>query len=226
MIRALVVDDEPPIVTALRASLEARGYDVLSAGTGKDGLRMLSSAEPDIVILDLGLPDMEGAEVLRRLRVFSEVPVVILTVREEQAEKVVALEAGADDYVTKPFAMEELMARLRAVLRRAGPEVRTDPVVRFRDIEVDLSRQLVRRKDRIVHLTPTEYRLLEAMITNPGKLLTHRWLLARVWGPGYEAESQYLRVYVAQLRKKLEDEPATPRWILTDPGIGYRWSPD
>jgi two-component system KDP operon response regulator KdpE len=226
MIRALVVDDEPPIVTALRASLEARGYDVLSAGTGKDGLRMLSSAEPDIVILDLGLPDMEGAEVLRRLRAFSEVPVVILTVREEQAEKVVALEAGADDYVTKPFAMEELMARLRAVLRRAGPEVRTDPVVRFRDIEVDLSRQLVRRKDRIVHLTPTEYRLLEAMITNPGKLLTHRWLLARVWGPGYEAESQYLRVYVAQLRKKLEDEPATPRWILTDPGIGYRWSPD
>jgi two-component system KDP operon response regulator KdpE len=226
MIRALVVDDEPPIVTALRASLEARGYDVLSAGTGKDGLRMLSSAEPDIVILDLGLPDMEGAEVLRRLRVFSEVPVVILTVREEQAEKVVALEAGADDYVTKPFAMEELMARLRAVLRRAGPEVRTDPVVRFRDIEVDLSRQLVRKKDRIVHLTPTEYRLLEAMITNPGKLLTHRWLLARVWGPGYEAESQYLRVYVAQLRKKLEDEPATPRWILTDPGIGYRWSPD
>jgi two-component system KDP operon response regulator KdpE len=226
MIRALVVDDEPPIVTALRASLEARGYDVLSAGTGKDGLRMLSSAEPDIVILDLGLPDMEGAEVLRRLRAFSEVPVVILTVREEQAEKVVALEAGADDYVTKPFAMEELMARLRAVLRRAGPEVRTDPVVRFRDIEVDLSRQLVRKKDRIVHLTPTEYRLLEAMITNPGKLLTHRWLLARVWGPGYEAESQYLRVYVAQLRKKLEDEPATPRWILTDPGIGYRWSPD
>jgi len=226
MIRALVVDDEPPIVTALRASLEARGYDVLSAGSGKDGLRMLSSAEPDIVILDLGLPDMEGAEVLRRLRAFSEVPVVILTVREEQAEKVVALEAGADDYVTKPFAMEELMARLRAVLRRAGPEVRTDPVVRFRDIEVDLSRQLVRKKDRIVHLTPTEYRLLEAMITNPGKLLTHRWLLARVWGPGYEAESQYLRVYVAQLRKKLEDEPATPRWILTDPGIGYRWSPD
>jgi two-component system KDP operon response regulator KdpE len=226
MIRALVVDDEPPIVTALRASLEARGYDVLSAGTGKDGLRMLSSAEPDIVILDLGLPDMEGAEVLRRLRAFSEVPVVILTVREEQAEKVVALEAGADDYVTKPFAMEELMARLRAVLRRAGPEVRTDPVVRFRDIEVDLSRQLVRKKDRIVHLTPTEYRLLEAMITNPGKLLTHRWLLARVWGPGYETESQYLRVYVAQLRKKIEDDPATPRWILTDPGIGYRWSPD
>lgn len=226
MIRALVIDDEPPIVRSLRTSLEARGFDVLSAGTGKDGLRMLSSSEADIVILDLGLPDMDGAEVLKRLRAFSEVPVIILTVREEQAEKVVALEAGADDYVTKPFAMEELMARLRAVLRRAGPEVRTDPVVRFGDVEVDLTRHLVRKNGDMVHLTPTEYRLLEAMVTNPGKLLTHRWLLARVWGPGYEDESQYLRVYVAQLRKKLEDEPTTPRWILTDPGIGYRWSPD
>jgi two-component system KDP operon response regulator KdpE len=225
MIRVLVVDDEPQILRALRTSLEARGYEVLTAARGDDGLRLLSSSASDILILDLGLPDLDGIEVLRRARGFSEVPVIVLTVRDAQSDKVAALEAGADDYVTKPFGMEELVARMRAVLRRAVPEGSGEPVLHFGAIEVDLTKTLVRRAGELVHLTPTEYRLLEALVTNPGKLLTHRWLLARVWGPGYDDESQYLRVYVAQLRKKLEADPAKPRWILTDPGVGYRWAP-
>ncbi|MGH2704652.1 MAG: response regulator [Actinomycetota bacterium] len=225
MIRVLVVDDEPQILRALRTSLEARGYEVLTAARGGDGLRLLSSSASDLLILDLGLPDLDGVEVLRRARGFSEVPVIVLTVRDAQSDKVAALEAGADDYVTKPFGMEELVARMRAVLRRAVPEGSGEPVLRFGDIEVDLTKTLVSRDGEHVHLTPTEYRLLEALVTNPGKLLTHRWLLARVWGPGYDDESQYLRVYVAQLRKKLEADPAKPRWILTDAGVGYRWAP-
>jgi two-component system KDP operon response regulator KdpE len=224
MNRVLVVDDEAQIVRALRTSLEARGYDVLSAGRGDQAMAFLTADAIDIVILDLGLPDVDGLEILRRIRSFSKVPVIILTVREAQTEKVAALDAGADDFVTKPFGMEEVMARMRAALRRSGHEEQADPVRSFGTLEVDLSKKLVRRGDEQVRLTPTEYRLLEAMVTNPGKLLTHAWLLSTVWGPGYRDESQYLRVFVRQLRKKLEEDPANPRLILTEPGLGYRWA--
>jgi two-component system KDP operon response regulator KdpE len=224
MNRVLVVDDEAQIVRALRTSLEARGYEVLSAGRGDQAMAFLTADQIDIVILDLGLPDIDGLEVLKRIRAFSEVPVIILTVREAQPEKVAALDAGADDFVTKPFGMEEVMARMRAALRRSAPEEPSDPVRSFGSLEIDLSKKLVRREGEQVRLTPTEYRLLEAMITNPGKLLTHAWLLSTVWGPGYRDESQYLRVFVRQLRKKLEEEPGSPRLILTEPGLGYRWA--
>ena len=226
MLRVLIVDDEAQLVRALRASLEVRGYDVISASAGADGLRLASSSEPDIVILDLGLPDIDGTEVLKRIRTFSSVPVVVLTVREDQDQKIRILEAGADDYVTKPFAMEELVARMGAVLRRTSTAEQGASALTYGDIEIDLTRRLVRKDGNTVHLTPKEFGILEAMATNPGKLLTHRWLLARVWGPGYEDEVEYLRVFVAQLRKKLETDPSGPRWILTDPGVGYRWSPD
>lgn len=224
MIRVVLVEDEPQIVRALTASLEVRGYDVFSAGTGSDALRMLSTSQPDIVVLDLGLPDLDGTEVLRRFRAYSEVPVIILSVREEQDDKVAALEAGADDYVTKPFGMDELLARMRAVMRRVTSNGQGEPMLTFGDIEIDLNRKLIRKAGQIVHLTPKEYGLLEAMATHRGKLLTHRWLLSRVWGPGYGDEREYLRVFVAHLRKKLEDYPQRPRWILTDPGVGYRWA--
>jgi two-component system KDP operon response regulator KdpE len=223
--RVLVVDDEPQILRALRTSLEARDYKVIVADHGEDAVGVAATTDIDLVILDLGLPDMEGVEVAKRIRAFSEVPIIVLTVREELSSKVAALDAGVDDYVTKPFAMEELLARMRAALRRAGQE-QTQPILNYGDIEVDLARHLVTRTGRAVHLTPTEYRLLEVMATNPGKLLTHRWLLSKVWGVGYGEESQYLRVFVGQLRKKLEDDPSNPRWVLTEPGVGYRWSPE
>lgn len=224
MIRVLLIDDEPQIVRALRTSLEVRGYDIIDAATGRDGLRLAASSEPDAVVLDMGLPDMDGTKVLERLRAFSNVPVVILTIREEQSDKVSALEAGADDYVTKPFGMEELVARLRAVLRRASANDETESLLRFGNIEIDLMKCLVRKGGTLIHLTPKEYGILEAMVNHQGKLLTHKWLLARVWGPGYDDEREYLRVFVGQLRKKLEDDPSRPRWILTDPGVGYRWA--
>lgn len=176
---------------------------------------------PDLLLLDLGLPDLDGTEVIRRLRAFSEVPVIVLSVREQQADKVAALDAGADDYVTKPFGMEELLARMRATLRRAQPEG-SPPLRRFGELEVDLAKRLVLLRGRRVHLTKTEYALLEAFVTNPGKLLTHQWLLRRVWGRGYGEESHYLRVYVRALRKKLGDDAASPALILTEPGVD-RW---
>jgi two-component system, OmpR family, KDP operon response regulator KdpE len=223
--RVLVVDDDPQILRAVRTTLHAHGFDVLSAGNGETALDVLTDAEVDLVILDLGLPGIEGHEVIRRVRGWSDVPIIVLSVRESQDDKVEAFEAGADDYVTKPFGMPELLARMRAVRRRAEGE-RGEPVLRFADLEVDLGRQLVRRDGEPVHLTPTEYRLLEAFVTNPGKLLTHRWLLQRVWGPGYGTESQYLRVFIRQLRSKLADDPARPRFIVTESGLGYRWKPD
>jgi two-component system, OmpR family, KDP operon response regulator KdpE len=223
--KVLVVDDDHQIREALRRGLRSRGYDVLTAGNGETALDVLAGASVDVVVLDLGLPGIDGHEVIRRLRSFSDVPVVVLSVRESQTEKVTALDAGADDYVVKPFGMDELLARMRATLRRARPE-ETRPKLRFSDLEIDLARQLVHLGDRPVHLTPTEYRLLEALATNSGKLLTHSWLLRRVWGPAYDQESHYVRVYVQQLRQKLGDDPGHPRYIITEPGLGYRWKPE
>ena len=223
MTRILVVDDEPQIRRALRTSLQAHGYDVETASNGGEAVLAVAEAAPDLVFLDLGLPDMDGTEVIRRVRAFSEVPVIVLSVRDQQADKVAALDVGADDYVTKPFGMEELLARLRATLRRSHPEEPTPPLMRFGDLEVDLARQLVSRAGESVHLTKTEYALLETMVTNPGKLLTHQWLLRKVWGQGYGQETHYLRVYVRALRTKLGDAAAAPELILTEPGVGYRW---
>jgi two-component system KDP operon response regulator KdpE len=223
--KVLIVDDDHQIREALRRGLKARGYEVLSAGNGETALDILSGASVDVVVLDLGLPGIDGHDVIRRLRSFSDVPVVVLSVRESQSEKVTALDAGADDYVVKPFGMDELLARMRAALRRARPE-EARPKLRFSELEVDLARRLVHLGGQPVHLTPTEYRLLEALATNAGKLLTHSWLLRRVWGPAYDRESHYVRVYVQQLRQKLRDDPGRPRYIITEPGLGYRWNPE
>ncbi|HKZ76507.1 MAG TPA: response regulator [Actinomycetota bacterium] len=223
MTNVLVVDDEPQIRRALRTSLEAHGYAVRTAGTGEEAVVAAAEASPDLVFLDLGLPDLDGTEVIRRVRAFSEVPVIVLSVRDRQADKVAALDAGADDYVTKPFGMDEVLARLRAQLRRAHGEEPGPSVLRFGEVEVDLGRQLVTLAGEMVHVTKTEYALLEAFVSNPGKLLTHQWLLRRVWGRGYGEESHYLRVYVRALRRKLGDRAAAPTLILTEPGVGYRW---
>ena len=226
MTHVLVVDDEPQIRRALRTGLQARGYEVVEAAAGEEALVQLAAKEPDIVILDLGLPDFDGSEVIRRLRGWSQVPVIVLSVRDRQDDKVGALDAGADDYVTKPFDMDELLARMRATLRRAQPADAVAPVQRFGDLEIDLARKLVRRREGRVKLTPTEYSLLEVMVANPGKLLTHRWLLQKVWGAGYGEETHYLHVYVRQLRQKLGDDTSIPKLIVTEPGVGYRWSAD
>ncbi len=223
--RVLVVDDDPQILRAVRTSLQGHSYEVLTAGNGETALDLLPDADVDLIVLDLGLPGIGGHEVIRRVRAWSEVPIIVLSVLDGQHDKVDAFEAGADDYVTKPFGMPELLARMRAVRRRLEGE-RRPPVVRFGELEVDLGRQLVRMADLDIHLTPTEYRLLEAFASNPGKLLTHRWLLQKVWGPGYATESQYLRVFIRQLRSKLADDPARPRFIVTEAGLGYRWKPD
>ena len=223
--RVLVVDDDPQILRAVRTSLQGHSYEVLTAGNGETALDLLPDSDVDLIVLDLGLPGIGGQEVIERVRTWSEVPIIVLSVLDGQHDKVDAFEAGADDYVTKPFGMPELLARTRAVRRRTEGE-RRPPVVRFGGLEVDLGRQLVRLADLDIHLTPTEYRLLEAFATNPGKLLTHRWLLQKVWGPGYATESQYLRVFIRQLRSKLADDPARPRFIVTEAGLGYRWKPD
>jgi two-component system KDP operon response regulator KdpE len=221
--RILVVDDEPQIRRALRTSLEARHYEVSTVGTGEEGVLGVAEFSPDLVLLDLGLPDIDGTEVIRRVRAFSEVPIIVLSVREAQRDKVAALDAGADDYVTKPFGMEEVLARARAAMRRVQPERSTPSLLRFGSLEVDLARRLVTRDDRAIHLTPTEYGVLEALVGNPGKLLTHQWLLRRVWGQGYGSETTYLRTYIRALRRKLGDDAANPQLIITEPGVGYRW---
>ena len=224
MTRVLVVDDEPQIARALRVALSARGYDVDTAGNGETAIEAHAARPADVIVLDLGLPGIDGIEVTRRLRGWSQVPIVVLSVRDAQTDKVAALDAGADDYLTKPFGMDELQARIRAVLRRS-PAAATQPsALTFGSIEIDLAKRLVRKDGAALHLTPTEYQLLEALVTHPGKLLTHRWLLSRVWGGSYGEESHYVRVYVAQLRRKLEEDASRPRWILTEPGLGYRWA--
>ncbi len=220
--RILVVDDEPQIRRALRAALQAAGYAVLQAAAGAEALDMLALHEPDVVILDLGLPDMDGGDVCVRLRAWSRVPVIVLSVREAEREKVKALDAGADDYLVKPFGIAELLARIRAALRRSKEEVGL-PVVTHRDLVIDLARHRVQRDGQEIHLTPTEYALLAYLATHRGKVLTHQMILRHVWGPEYEAETQYLRVFVSQLRRKVEPEPRDPQFLLTDIGVGYRF---
>lgn len=224
--RVLVVDDDSQMLKAVTNALTARGYDVVTAGTGEAALSVVAEEALDLLLLDLGLPGIEGHEVIERLRSWSDLPVIVISVRESQEEKVAALDAGADDFVTKPFGMKELLARMRAVRRRAAADDDAEAVLRFDGLRVDLLKKLVKVGDDAIHLTPTEYRLLEAMATNPGKLLTHTWLLQKVWGPGYGTESHYLRLYVKQLRQKLHDDPARPKWITTEPGVGYRWLPE
>jgi two-component system, OmpR family, KDP operon response regulator KdpE len=224
--RVLVVDDDAQILRAVGTALRTRDYEVATAMNGESALDTAAAQPVDVIVLDLTLPGIDGHEVIRRIRDFSDVPILVLSVRESQDDKVSALDAGADDYVTKPFAIGELLARLRALERRSHPEAEGQAVLRFGDLEVDLARQRVRLDGQDVQLTPTEYRLLEAMVTNPGKLLTHRWLLSRVWGPGYQEESHYVRIYVRYLRRKLRDDPSRPRFIVTEPGLGYRWRPE
>jgi len=225
-VRVLVVDDEPQILRALRPALRAQGHEVFVAATGQDALDEAAREQPELLILDLGLPDMDGTEVIRELRGWSDVPVIVLSVREAQASKVAALDAGADDYVTKPFGLEELLARMRATARRAGSQEPRQAVLHFDSLVVDLARKLATVRGEPVHLTKTEWGLLEVMAENPGKLLTHRWLLQKVWGPHYGEESNYLRAYVRQLRQKLGDDAMSPRFIATEPGVGYRWLPE
>jgi two-component system KDP operon response regulator KdpE len=222
--RVLVVDDEAQIRRALAVNLEARGYDVELAATGEDALRLAAAHHPDVVLLDLGLPGIDGTDVVRGLRGWSEVPIIVLSVRDGEPEKVAALDAGADDYVTKPFGMDELLARLRAAVRRRAP-VAESAVVSTPDFTVDLTAARVSRDGSEVHLTPTEWALLEQLVRNPGRLLTQRFLLQQVWGPQYERETNYLRVYLAQLRRKLEPDPSRPRYFITEPGMGYRFEP-
>ena len=219
----LVIEDDLPLRRALRTSLRARSFEVVESGTAEEGLVVIADRRPDVVLLDLGLPDLDGIDALRRMRSFSKVPVVVLTARDRQHDKIAALDAGADDYVTKPFDVEELLARVRAVLRRVSNTSSAPAVIRIDDLEIDLARRQVRLRDDVVHLTKTELALLEQLVTHPGKLLTHEYLLRQVWGQGYGSESNYLRVYVGQLRRKLVDDAANPRLIVTEPGIGYRW---
>ena len=223
MTRVLVVDDEPPIVRAVAANLRVRGFEVLTASTGEAALTAVETHQPDCVVLDLGLPGIDGLEVLRRLRTWSRIPVVVLTAIDSERDKVAALDLGADDYVTKPFWVAELMARVRVALRHARAAGGDRPrVISAGEVTVDLDAKLVTRGGAAVRLTPTEYRLLETLAVNAGRLCTHRFLLERVWGPGYGDESQYLRVYMANLRKKLDD-PSAPQLLLTEPGMGYRF---
>ena len=226
--RVLVVDDDPQILRTIRTNLAGRGYEVTTAPNGETALDILGAEAVDLVILDLSLPGIDGHEVIRRARTFSEVPVLILSVREAQDEKIAALDAGADDYVTKPFAIGELLARMRALERRTGRSGRTSDraVLRFGALEIDLARQLVLLDGDQLKLSPTEYRLLEAMASNPGKLLTHRWLLGKVWGPAYGDANHYVRIYVQYVRRKLGDDPGRPTYIVTEPGLGYRWKPE
>jgi two-component system KDP operon response regulator KdpE len=224
MNRILVVDDEEQILRALRRALTARGYEVTTAVEGEDALMEAERSMPDLVVLDLNLPGIDGMEVCRRLRSWTQVPILILSVREDEAGKVQALDLGADDYLTKPFGIAELLARVRALLRRTRPKEEEPPRFESDGVLIDLATHRVERDGRDVHLTKTEWGLLEAMAEHPGKLLTHRWLLERVWGSGYQEDVEVLRVFVSQLRRKIEPHPEHPTLILTDPGIGYRWS--
>jgi two-component system, OmpR family, KDP operon response regulator KdpE len=223
MTRVLVVDDEPQILRGLGTNLRARGYDVETAPDGERALTVAASTLPDVVILDLGLPGIDGVEVIRGLRAWTRTPIIVLSARDQERDKVEALDAGADDYVEKPFGMNELLARLRAAERRAAPAGEA-AVVETDAFTVDLAAKRVTSADgREVHLTPTEWGLVESLVRRPGKLVSQRQLLQEVWGPRYEEETNYLRVYMAQIRRKLEPDPARPRYFITEPGMGYRF---
>ena len=218
--KVLLVDDDRTLRRALVIGLRAEGHEVLVAADGRTALQALRDDKPDLIVLDLGLPDVSGVEVLEQLRSWSTVPVVVLSARAESTEKVHALDLGADDYVTKPFGMDELLARIRAAARRAGSDV---PVIAAGDLVIDLPTRRVTKSGRVVRLTPTEWGLLEMLVRAPGRLISQRDLLHEVWGPSYGKETNYLRVYLGSLRKKLEDDPASPRHLITEPGMGYRF---
>jgi len=223
--RILLADDDPQILRALRITLSARGYDVTTASDGRAAVDAATKVHPDLVVLDLGMPGLTGIEVIEALRGWTQVPILVVSGRSESRDKVDALDAGADDYVTKPFAADELLARIRALTRRT-PEPGGEPVVTLGDVTVDLAARVVRRGDANVRLTPTEWKLLEVLVRNPGRLVTRETLLTEVWGPQYTSDTGYLRLYLSQLRKKLEPEPSVPRYLLTEAGMGYRFAPD
>ena len=221
--RILVIDDEPQIHRFLKPALDAAGYEPVRADTAADGLREIARKPPDAVVLDLGLPDMDGKEALAKARAFYDGPIVILSARHQEAEKIDALDLGADDYVEKPFGVGELLARLRSAMRRKLQSTGAEPLIRSGDVEIDLVRRLVTRAGEAVHLSPKEYDLLARLAEGGGKVLTHRQILTAVWGPAHEHDVQYLRVFIGQLRQKLETDPARPTLILTAPGVGYRF---
>lgn len=221
--RILIVDDEPQIRRFLRASLQAHDYEVIEADTGKEGVRQVTLQKPELVILDLGLPDTDGLDVIKMLREWTKVPIIVLSVRSDEADKIEALDRGANDYVTKPFSMGELLARMRACLRqKVAGSAEAGSIVKAGEIEIDLVKRLVTVAGKSVRLSRKEYDLLRILASHPGKVITHQQLLQEVWGQGYVEETQYLRVYVGQLRQKLEQDPAAPKHLLTEPGVGYR----
>jgi two-component system, OmpR family, KDP operon response regulator KdpE len=224
MTSVLIVEDEPQLLRALAINLRARQYDVQIAADGATALRLAGRRPPDLVILDLGLPDIDGIDVIHGLRGWTHIPIVVLSARQDQADKVAALDAGADDYLSKPFGMDELLARLRAALRRATPED-NQPAVTIGAFTVDLATKTVTGGGETVRLTPTEWHLLQVLVRNAGKLVGQPQLLRELWGPGYETQTNYLRVYMAQLRRKLEPDPSRPQHLLTEPGLGYRFRP-
>lgn len=221
----LIIEDELPIRRFLRATLSSHGYRIAEAATASDGLRQAAALQPDIIMLDLGLPDRDGLDVAQQLRSWSTTPMIVLSARGQESDKIAALDAGADDYLTKPFGTGELLARIRVMLRRAAQATRTDsgdPVIRVGDLRIDLALRQVWRAEAEIHLTPIQYNLLRALARNLGKVMTHKQLLREAWGTGYEEDSQYVRVYMSQLRHKLEADPARPRYLVTEPGVGYR----
>ncbi len=224
----VLIEDEPQIRRFLRPALAGQGYRLFEAATGEAGLIETATRQPDLVVLDLGLPDMDGIEVIRRLREWTAIPIIILSARGQESDKIAALDAGADDYVSKPFGIGELLARMRVALRHAthGPGESGEATFAIGDLQVDLSRRQVTVAGEAIHLTPIEYRLLTTLIRHAGKILTHQHLLREVWGPNQTDQAQYLRVYIAQLRRKLEKDPAQPRYVLTEPGVGYRLAAD
>ena len=223
--KLLIADDDPQIIRALKVTLGARGYDIVTAGNGVEALDQAIVHHPDLIMLDLGMPELEGIEVIAGLRGWTQVPILVVSGRTGATDKVEALDAGVDDYVTKPFSMEELLARIRALTRRHSSED-TEPVVSFSDISVDFSAKQVRRGDQIVRLTPTEWRILDILLHSGGRLITRESLLTEVWGPHHSTDTGYLRLYFAQLRKKLEPEPSRPRYLVTVLGMGYRFISD
>jgi two-component system KDP operon response regulator KdpE len=222
--KLLIADDDPQMVRALRITLSAKGYDVVTAADGKQALDVAIREHPDIVVIDLGMPGLTGVEVIQAIRGWSELPILVVSGRSESWDKVEALDAGADDYVTKPFSADELLARIRALSRRV-PAAGGQPVTTFGDVTVDVAARMVTRGGDAVRLTPTEWRLLEVLLRHPGVLVTRETLLTEVWGPQYTSDTGYLRLYLSQLRKKLEPDPAAPRYLLTEAGMGYRFQP-